>query len=316
VRIDWRLAALLATGLSTAACGAGVAAAQPHPAASAVAAAKAAPGSAASPDAASAGAASTGSTSTGSVSTGSTSTSRASTGSASPAVVAGSGSGQGAAVKPLAGKVIGIDPGHNGRNRDDPTFINHPVWNGRTMEACDTTGTETNAGYTEARFTFNVASYLRADLRKDGARVVMTRYSNNGVGPCVNRRATILNKAHSNVAIDIHGDGGPASGRGFTVIEPIKDGPNNKVIKSSVRFGSDVRSAMLKHTRMPVSNYYGHNGVILRSDLAGLNLTTVPKILIETGNMRNVTDAGLLRTTWFQKQLAKAFTAAIVKFLG
>ena len=235
-------------------------------------------------------------------------------GSATAATTA-AGAAAASAAKPLAGKIIGIDPGHNGRNYTDPAFLNKQVWNGREWEDCDTTGTETAGGYTEARFNFNVATYLRADLRKLGARVVFTRQNNNGVGPCVNRRARILNRAHSNVAIDIHADGGPASGRGFTVLEPVADGPNNHVIKSSIRFGGDVRSALLKYTRMPESDYYGHDGVILRNDLAGLNLATQPKILIETGNMRNATDARLLVTTWFQKRLALAFTHAILRFL-
>jgi N-acetylmuramoyl-L-alanine amidase len=220
-----------------------------------------------------------------------------------------------AARKPLAGQTIGIDPGHNGRNQDDPSYINKPIWNGREWEPCDTTGTETDGGYTEAKFNFNVASDLRGDLQKLGAKVVLTRPSNRGVGPCVNRRARILNRAHSSVAVDIHADGGPASGRGFTVLEPVADGPNNHVIKSSIRFGSDVRSAMLKYTRMPTSDYYGHNGVIFRNDLAGLNLATEPKILIETGNMRNATDARLLVQTWFQKRIAVALAHAMLRFL-
>jgi N-acetylmuramoyl-L-alanine amidase len=220
-----------------------------------------------------------------------------------------------AASKPLAGQTIGIDPGHNGRNKDDPTYINHLIWNGREWEPCDTTGTETDAGYTEARFNFNVATYLREDLQRLGARVVMTRHNNHGVGPCVNRRSQIINRAHASVAIDIHADGAPPSGRGFTVLMPVADGPNNKVIKSSIRFGHDVRAA-LRHTRMPESDYYGHDGLIFRNDLAGLNLTRVPKILIECGNMRNATDAHLLTQTWFQKRLARAFVAAMLQFLG
>jgi len=72
---------------------------------------------------------------------------------------------------------------------------------------------------------------------------------------------------------------------------------------------------MLKYTRIPISNYYGHNGVIFRNDLAGLNLTREPKILIETGNMRNATDARMLAAPRVQRSLARAFTAAIVKFL-
>ncbi|HEX5190535.1 MAG TPA: N-acetylmuramoyl-L-alanine amidase, partial [Streptosporangiaceae bacterium] len=92
-------------------------------------------------------------------------------------------------AKPLAGKIIGIDPGHNGLNHTDPAFMNHLIWNGREREACDTTGTQTASGYSEALFTFNVSLYLRADLRKDGAFVVMTRQNNHGLGPCVDKRS-------------------------------------------------------------------------------------------------------------------------------
>ncbi len=189
------------------------------------------------------------------------------------------------------------------------------IWNGRESETCDTTGTETDAGYTEAQFNFNVARYLRAGLLRAGARVVMTRTTNDGIGPCVNRRAEILNHAHANVAIDIHADGGPPWGRGFTVLEPVADGPNDKVIASSERFGNDVRREMLRGTPMPVSNYYGQDGVQFRDDLAGLNLTTVPKVLIESGNMRNAVDARILTSTAFQRRLAAALDAAITRFL-
>jgi N-acetylmuramoyl-L-alanine amidase len=221
-----------------------------------------------------------------------------------------------AAATSLAGITVGIDPGHNGLNGTDPSFINHLIWNGRASETCDTTGTQTAAGYTEALFNFNVARYLRAALLADGARVVMTRASNHGVGPCVDRRARILNDAGARVAIDIHADGGPSWGRGFTVLEPVADGPNDHVISSSERFGRDVRTALLARTSMPVSNYYGSNGVQFRSDLAGLNLTTVPKVLIESGNMVNATDAALLTSPRFQRQLAAALLAAILAFLG
>ena len=70
------------------------------------------------------------------------------------------------------------------------------------------------------------------------------------------------------MAIDIHADGGPATGRGFTVLEPVADGPNDKVIRSSIRFGCAVHAALLAHTRIPSSDYYGHDGYIFRNDLA------------------------------------------------
>jgi len=216
---------------------------------------------------------------------------------------------------PLAGAVVGIDPGHNGRNYSNPTFINHLIWNGRELETCDTTGTETDAGYTEAQFNWNVAGYLTADLEAEGAKVVLTRHSNNGVGPCVNTRARIIDRAHANVAVDIHADGGPPSGRGFAILEPIADKTNAKVIGASERFAKILRSHFESGTGMPVSTYDGVDGLQPRDNLAGLNLTTVPKVLIECGNMRNATDAKLLVSSFFQKRAAAAVAAAITRFL-
>lgn len=117
------------------------------------------------------------------------------------------------------------------------------------------------------------------------------------------------------MSIDIHADGGPKSGRGFTILDPMADGPNNKVIGSSARFGRDVHAMMLRHTPLPVSDYYGHNGYISRNDLAGLNLTTMPKVLIESGNMANPADASLLARPSVQRSIAAALAAAIVQFL-
>lgn len=215
----------------------------------------------------------------------------------------------------LAGKIVGIDPGHNGRNYTDPSYINHKVWNGREWEACDTTGTETNSGYTEPKFTMQVAAYLASDLKALGASIVWTRSNNTGIGPCIDRRARLLNNGHANVSIDIHGDGGPSSGRGFAILEPVADGPNNNVITSSENFGRYLRGSMLHMTEMPMSTYDGTNGIAHRNDLAGLNLTTEPKVLIEVGNMRNATDARLLTSSAWQQKVARAMADAITKFL-
>ena len=68
-------------------------------------------------------------------------------------------------------------------------------------------------------------------------------------------------------------------------------------------------------TGMPLSNYDGTAGVSYRNNLAGLNLTTVPKVLIECGNMRNATDAALLVRSSFQQLAARAFAQAITAYL-
>jgi N-acetylmuramoyl-L-alanine amidase len=215
---------------------------------------------------------------------------------------------------PLAGKVIGVDPGHNGHNFLDPSYIDRLIWNGRDMETCNTTGTETDGGYTEARFNFNVAMYLAAMLREQGAKVVLTRHNNTGIGPCVNRRAQIMNQAHADVAIAIHADGGPANGRGFAILTPVADGTNDNIIGAADRFGAILRRQFLR-TGMPTSTYDGVDGIQPRDNLAGLNLVRVPEVYLECGNMRNAVDAGMLVTPAFQRSAARAIDRAIVAFL-
>ncbi len=215
----------------------------------------------------------------------------------------------------LAGKVVVIDPGHNGGNGADPAYINMPVFNGRAEEACDTTGAATDSGYTEAQFNFNVAQYLAADLRAQGATVVLTRDTNTGVGPCVTQRAAIGNDAHADAAVSIHADGGPPGGRGFAILEPVADGPNDGVIASSAALGGDLRGSFLAGTGEPVSNYDGVDGIQPRDDLGGINLTSVPKVFIECANMRNATDAALVVSPAWQQSAAAAIDNGIIEFL-
>lgn len=237
---------------------------------------------------------------------------------ASPAAAAGGGDS--ATFPPtgsgrLEGKVIAIDPGHNGRNYTDPTYINHLIFNGRAQEACDTTGTQTDSGYTESAFNWNVAQDLSADLRAEGATVVLTRTSNAGVGPCVTDRAAIGNNAHADAAVSIHADGGPASGRGFAILEPVADGPNDAIIGSSRTLGSDLRDAFAGGTGEPVSSYDGVDGIQARDDLGGTNLSTVPKVFVECANMRNATDAALVTSSAWQAKAAQAIAAGLATFL-
>ena len=106
------------------------------------------------------------------------------------------------------GKVVVIDPGHNGANGANPGIINALVDAGfGETKACNTTGTSTNAGYPEHEFTWAVANDLQAMLEAQGVTVIMTRDSDDGVGPCVNKRAAIGNNANADAVVSIHGDG-------------------------------------------------------------------------------------------------------------
>ncbi len=211
----------------------------------------------------------------------------------------------------LDGKTVVIDPGHNGLNWSHPSIINQLVPDGHGTKACDTTGTSTNNGYSEASFSFTVAERLQTLLRAEGAVVILTRSNNQSVGPCVNVRAAT--GPTGDVAISIHGDGGPSSGHGFAVLVPVFSATNSGMVAPSRRFGDAVVSAFAQV--MPISTYLGSHGIQPRSDLAGLNLSAIPKVFIEAGNMRNAADATLMQSPAWQQRAAVQLATAIRSYL-
>lgn len=221
-----------------------------------------------------------------------------------------------AADKPLAGKIIVIDPGHNGGNAAHPETINKQVPAGGFKKACDTTGTATDDGsLAEHAFTWDLAERLRKLLERDGATVVMTRKNDTGVGPCINRRAAIGNRAKADVAISLHADGAPASGFGFHVIHPgTVKGYTEPIVKPSLRLARDVRDALVD-AGLKTSNYAGRRGLHRRTDMGGLNLSKVPKVLVEHGNMRNADDAEHLKNRGWRQSTARALRKALTEFL-
>ncbi|WP_248964220.1 N-acetylmuramoyl-L-alanine amidase [Sphaerisporangium perillae] len=220
-------------------------------------------------------------------------------------------------ARPLEGKVIVIDPGHNGGNYRRPEIINKKVDVRTEWKPCDTTGTATDDGYSEAAFTWDVANRMVKLLKAEGATVELTRDSNTGVGPCITERADIGNKAHANAAVSIHADGAAASARGFHIIMPKKiGGPVDPVVARSKKLGLALRDAYKEGTGMPYSTYIGKNALNFRSDLGGLNLSTVPKVFIETGNMRNPTDAGMLKDPRFRQRIATSLVEGLRNYLG
>ena len=216
----------------------------------------------------------------------------------------------------LAGFTISIDPGHNGGNDTHPEIINKLVSAGPFKKPCNTTGTATNSGYTEHAFTFDVALRLKAILEKAGAKVVMTRTNDTGVGPCVNERAAIANRAHANAAIAIHGDGAAASGYGFHVIEPqLIKGYTESIVAPSRKLGDAIRNAFHSGTGEAYSTYLGRGGLDVRDDLGGLNLSKVPAVFIECGNMRNSGDAARMTSADWRQKAAEALAAGLAGFL-
>jgi N-acetylmuramoyl-L-alanine amidase len=217
---------------------------------------------------------------------------------------------------PLAGRVIVVDPGHNGANAQHPDEINRPVDAGGFFKPCNTTGTA-DGGLTEASYNWQEAMALRQDLIAKGATVVLTRPNNTGWGPCVDQRGLTAARSHADVLISIHADGASArTDHGFHVIAPT---PGTDVTAATAgrsdALATEIRDALVQAGLSP-SNYIGSNGLDRRGDLGTLNRATVPAAMLESGNMHNPSDLATMASANGRALIAQAMSDAIVRFLA
>jgi N-acetylmuramoyl-L-alanine amidase len=221
---------------------------------------------------------------------------------------------------PLAGKVVVVDPGHNPGNFSHTREINRQVDIGTNRKECDTTGTATNAGYREADFTLDVSRRLRTLLEKQGARVEFTQDADRPFGPCIDERARFGNEAKADAVVSVHADGSAAGNRGFHVILPdrVKAGAadTSRIVGPSRELGERIAGRFLRATGSSPSNYVGGGtGLDVRDDLGGLNLSTVPKVFIECGNMRDPEDVALLTSPSWRQKAAQGMADGISSYL-
>ncbi|MFF7542704.1 N-acetylmuramoyl-L-alanine amidase [Streptomyces canus] len=220
----------------------------------------------------------------------------------------------------LRGKVVVIDPGHNLTNFRHTAEINRKVDIGTNRKECDTTGTSTNSDYAEAKFTLDVAHRLRTLLEKHGATVKLTQDGDRPYGPCVDERARIGNSAKADAVVSIHADGASAGQRGYHVILPgrVHQGiaDTRRIVAPSARLGKLIAHDFGRATGTNPSNYVGDGtGLDTRTDLGGLNLSKVPKVFIECGNMRDSKDAALLTSGAWRQKAAQGISEGMVSFL-
>lgn len=216
----------------------------------------------------------------------------------------------------LEGKTVALDPGHNGANARNASEVNRQVPDGRGgTKACNTTGTATAGDYAEHAFTFDVAERARTLLEDAGAEVVMSREDDEGVGPCVDERGQFAGEAGADVLVSIHANGTEdTSARGFHVIV-VEDAQHEGVEEPSQALAEQMVAAFEDADFAP-NPAYGADGIVARTDIAGLNHASVPAVLVECGEMRNPDEAAVMESEEGRQRYAEAITAGVTESLA
>lgn len=243
--------------------------------------------------------------------------------SATSAPASGTSSPSAGGARPLAGTVVVLDPGHQLGNRHHTAEIAEPVDAGGLEKECNTTGTATDDGYPEATLTWEVAVVARRLLEQRGARVVLTRDANSDEewGPCVDERGRIGNPGGpgptADARISIHADGVlDEAATGFHVIRPAsREGWTDDIDRPSRRLARVLRDALVAAGIEP-SSYRGERGIDVRGDLGTLNLSDVPAVMAELGNMHAAADARLMESDAGRRRYGRAIADAVTAFLA
>jgi N-acetylmuramoyl-L-alanine amidase len=217
---------------------------------------------------------------------------------------------------PLAGRVVVIDPGHNGANGAHPTEVNRLVDAGGFQKACNTTGTAA-AGITESSVNWQQALVLREVLEAAGATVVLTRSDDEGWGPCIDERGLAAQRANADALVSLHVDGADAGSSGFHVISAAPGSTvSDEVSASSAALAVAARDALVAAGFAPANYLGGGTGLVVRGDLGTLNRAGVTAVMLEAGNLRNDADRAVLTSADGQRRVADALAAALEQAVG
>ncbi|WP_296392370.1 N-acetylmuramoyl-L-alanine amidase [Williamsia sp.] len=222
----------------------------------------------------------------------------------------------------LASKTVFLDPGHQGSAAGNDLRKQVPDGRGGKKD-CQTTGAVGVNKAAEHTVNWDVVQLVKAGLESQGAKVVLSRADDKGWGGCVDERANAANASKADLAVNVHADStsttaDPAK-KGFHIIVPklpVPDPTVSLVQSTTGRKAAETMRDSFKAAGFPPANYAGVNdGLQARSDIAAVNLTKVPDVFIEMGNLANPAEADALAGKTGQVKYAVAIIDGIAKTL-
>lgn len=206
------------------------------------------------------------------------------------------------------GKLIAIDPGHQGKamTAKEPLGPGSDVL--KAMLTAGTAGVSTRIA--ERELNLRVALLLRDELISRGYGVVMIRESHE-VTLSNAQRAQIANAYGAAAFVRIHANGSTAaSARGAETLCQTASNPYNGALYAESRLLSDCI----------LEQYCARTGIrrrrVIETDtMTGINWAEVPVTIIEMGFMSNAEEDELMATDAFRKNAALGIADGLDAFL-
>lgn len=193
---------------------------------------------------------------------------------------------------PLTGIIIAVDPGHGGV---DPGALGPD-------------------GLLEKDIVLDIALRLRTLLQSAGATVVMTRETDTDLSDTVlgrqyskrkrqdlERRVKLINESHAALLLSIHVNSMASARWSGAQVFYHSDAPASKRLAESIQ--TSLREHLQNTTRQ-----------IATGDFYITRASACPAVLVEVGFISNPTEARLLASADYRRQLAWAIFAGILRY--
>jgi N-acetylmuramoyl-L-alanine amidase len=206
------------------------------------------------------------------------------------------------------GYVICINPGHQAKANTNKEKQSPSSSQTKMKVTGGTSGIASKQS--ESQVVLDVGLKLKEELIDRGYSVVMTRESQD-VDISNQQRAIIGNEAHANLTISLHLNGiDDHSVTGAFTICGKNSGDTKDIYSQSQKAAQSIIDCYCKETGIK------NKGISYRSDLTGLNFSTVPAIYIEMGHMTNKEEDLKLVDSDFQEKMAIGLANGIDEYLN
>lgn len=214
---------------------------------------------------------------------------------------------KGPVIKPLAAKLVVIDPGCQAIENNKKESVGPGAWSRESEDLVGAKGVVTDTP--EYEINLKIAKKTETALKKLGYDVELTR-TNNDVDMNNAERSMVANTLEADIYISIHSSANSKKESGVSVICETSDNPYNFGAYSQCRLFADTLRGCLEEKDTEVKD------VIESDDLIGINWCQVPNAVIRVGNLNNSSDDEKLDDDAYQELMAEGIAAGIDSFFA
>ena len=203
------------------------------------------------------------------------------------------------------GKVVIIDPGHQGQGDSTQEPIGPNASSTKARVTSGTTGSV--SGWAEYELNLAVSLQLRDELVNRGYTVHMTREIHD-VNISNKERAAFATEQGGDILVRIHANGSDSgSVNGALCMAPTNSNPflSAGIISESQRLSRCIIDDYVAATG------FGNQGVYPTDEMSGINWSTMPVTIVEMGYMTNASDDAKMADPSMQVNMVKGMSDGI-----